>query len=327
MNKIFSNSITLYFFVLVMFLASCDEGGEETDPIVNPPTVSVGITVASTGEAFNSGGSIAATDTLVFSDFTLKTPGGFNVFRSKSGVDPAIEISRTTLGVDAGTTEVTIAGFKVAIPEASANSTLNFAFEVVDDLNQVTDIAYDVVVTEKPSPNARKVSTRMLAAPSGDDNSKTFYSIDKDLLYSRNDVENTADPISPDIDLGYYYGASNNASLAAPAAYPSGIYDLVAAGWGTRHETTLKLTTLTSADFDNFTSIADVEVAFDLIDLTEKTMEVTQLSVGDVVVFETDVDKTPVIRGFIRVAAINGTSGTNDNIEIDLVLNQEEQID
>ena len=185
--------------------------------------------------------------------------------------------------------------------------------EVVDKAGQK---ASDEVSFFVASAAASIFSTRILAAPTGENDSETFYSIRCDSLYSQADILAAADPISKTIDIAYYYGASDEATLVSPDDYPSNIVDLSA--WGTRNTTNLELTVLTDEEYMTLRTTSQVEKAMDAITF-DSDNTITNLAVGDILAFATTDNSE--IGGFIKVVAINGTSNNGDGIEVEIITN------
>lgn len=314
MKKLFKNFLMLTAVGAIAFLYSCSE---EDEPTAAAPSISVSAALAD-GTALADGGNVITGNTITVT-VNATTPGGFNVVRATSGGSTQ-EFTRTTLQLDAGATSASFNITDIATPDEAVGTTIDWTFTVVDDLNQTGETTLSYTVDAVPSPPATVLTARMLAAPTGDNTSMTFYSIRLNQLYSQADVIGTADPVSENIDLGYYYGGTNNATLVSPDEYPTNIVDITS--WGTRHTTNLVLTTISSETYMGITSVADVTGA--VADVTfGDSNEVTNLAVGDILAFET-TDETAV-SGLIMVQEVNGTDGSDGNIVIELITSQEGQ--
>ena len=99
--------------------------------------------------------------------------------------------------------------FNFPLNTADIQSIDTGTFEVVDDLDQKGSASFSFVTIAIPSPTAMTQTAVMLYTPLGSLTSETFYSISENKTYSRKSVESTSDPVSPLIDFGYYYGATN----------------------------------------------------------------------------------------------------------------------
>ena len=311
LNKLFLFGI-LGSFVL---LYSCG-GDDPEEPTIDPPSLSISVT----------GGELnAAQDELIVDQgseltFTVSitAPGGFNTFRlTQTSGNPVVinEQTRNDIGVDAGTPDVT-----VTVPPFSYTSgdVAELTFTVADDSNpsQSTDAVVAVTINARPAEVRTAV---LLAAPTGDNTSQTFYSVGENRTYSNGDVTGTAAAVSQNIDFGYYYGATANASISSPNDYPTAIYDLAAAGWGTRNITSLVKGAITSSAYAELSSVASVETALSGVDFTSAPETVTGLVADDIIAFKTAGD----VEGFIKVVSITGTDGSNGRIELELILAQE----
>lgn len=299
-------------------LMSCGDEDTET-PAPAGPT----LTVSASGGTV-AGNEITAIpgDVITFS-WSAATPGGFNVLRV-TGLTPVLEETRNDLGLTAGATSAS-SSFDVSVTEDLVGSVVTLDFLLVDDQNLQDAETWNITVNAPPSPEARVYTTVLLAAPLGDLSAASFFSSNSGETYSPADVTGTADPISSTIDFGYYYGVSNQASLASPQAYSqltNAAFTAQVAGWNVLNTTTFRATTLTSEAFVGLSTWADIDAAFD--GGNDEGGAITNLSVNDVIAFETDADKAGGSkRGVIIVKAINGTSGQNDNIEIEVLVQED----
>ena len=140
-------------------------------------------------------------------------------------------------------------------------------------------------------------SAVLLAAPVGQNpgerTSDTFFSTETGLTYSVEDVVNGTGGISSaDIDFGYYFGATNEASIASPSDYPSNVYDLGASGanWGTLNATTFRpLDGFAAADFDAIQANQGFRLGqeYEVAGADNEGTEITGLEVGDAFAFQT----------------------------------------
>jgi uncharacterized surface protein with fasciclin (FAS1) repeats len=175
----------------------------------------------------------------------------------------------------------------------------------------------------------------LLAAPvgqgAGQRTSETFFSAATGETYSVEDVVAGTDGVaSADIDFGYYYGATNNASLAAPSDYPQQVYNLTATGanWSALNETMFSPTNnLTLDDFnaigpaDAVRLVQEYEVASAA---SAPVTEITTLSAGDLITFKTVNDLYGIIRVIEVVDGNNDGEfdGIDDSIELEVKVTQ-----
>jgi len=210
--------------------------------------------------------------------------------------------------------------FLYVLKEAEAGQTITLKVEAIDDEPRTVTETVTIITAEKKTP-VTKYTAKLLYSPLENLESKTFFSTDDGATYSRNDVEKTADPVSPKIDFGYYYGNSDMASIASPAAYPTAIYDL--SSWGTKNDTKMKLTEMPASHFEDIENNEDITEHWAMTDMSDADGDVINLAVDNLVAFELVSDKGSK-KGFFLVKSIVGTFGTDDYIEIEVVVEGEE---
>jgi hypothetical protein len=121
-----------------------------------------------------------------------------------------------------------------------------------------------------------------------------------------------AEASSASIDVVYYYGSANLATLTAPddVTVNGGAENLsLCSGFSVKNATRFATTSLTPSDFD---AVED-DAAFTE---TVSSSKLTQLAVSDVIAFETAAGK----KGLIRVSAL--TAGNTESITIDVKIQQ-----
>ncbi len=299
-------------------LASC--GDEDTE---TPAPVAPTLTVSANGGTVSGTDITAIPGDVISFNWSAATPGGFNRF-AVSGLTPPIDENRNSLGLDAGAVSAS-GSFPVDIDESLVGATVQLEFLLVDDNNGQDTETWTITVEAPPSPAARAYTAILLSAPLGDLSAESFFSSNSGEVYSPSAVTGTADPISATIDFGYYYGLSNQASLASPQAYSqltNAAFTAQVSGWNVLNATTFKSTTVTSEEFVGISTWADIDAAFDAG--TDEGGAITNLAINDVIAFETDADKAGgAKRGVIIVKAITGTDGQNDNIEIEVVVQED----
>ena len=308
-NKLFLFGI-LGSFVL---LYSC--GGEDDEPVApNPPSVSI----AATGGTLNADQTELTAELGSELNFTVTVtaPGGFNTFRLTQGGTGTVinEQTRTDLGLDAGATTAVI-----TVPPFSftAGQTATLDFLAVDDNNLSTTATVTVTLTGTV---ANRLTAQLLFVPSSDgtvQSSKTFFSstvsINDENVYSVDDVQTNAVAInSIDIDFGFFQGLQTAINIASPSNYAA--YDLNALGWTNLNETSMKLTTLEASDFNETTTVQQMETIFNSIE-GNGVANLPNLAVGNVIVMRTDADKTGGSKLLlVRIAA---QVDANENGEFD----------
>lgn len=318
MKSLFKNLSLLATVASMIFLYSC--GGEDPEDEPNPDAPSVTVEVKVNGTAATSPATVEAGDEVT-ADIDVTAPGNFNVFRvyvvRGTSTLATLELTRTQVtGVTDFTTPFTgtVTVFN-EVPDSLAGQSINLEFEVVDDEDQTgSDSDFELTVSE---PEARSYSAVLLSVPTGDFMNENFFSTSNGEIYSADEVTSTSEAISPLIDFGYYYGTTDNASIASPAGFVNTVFSAQVDGWNTKNATVIKSTTLGSSEFTELSSFADIDVAFDAG--TDEEGIITGLAVGDVVAFETAEGK----RGLILVTGLEAGTDSNDYIEIDVLVQED----
>ncbi|WP_299189474.1 hypothetical protein [uncultured Aquimarina sp.] len=191
-------------------------------------------------------------------------------------------------------------------------------FRDISKRNAISDTAIGTItITGSGTSTANGIKTftsTLLAAPLGDGSSDTFMSVFNNKVYKISEGEETAALW----DFGYYYGFTQNASLASTSNYPElfdtnndNVADAAVSGLtGVAQDELNKFYITTSTiDFDAITSASDLDV------ITQATTErVTGLSMGDVLEFTDQYGK----KGMIKVTNITGTDGNDGSITLDI---------
>jgi hypothetical protein len=178
------------------------------------------------------------------------------------------------------------------------------------------------VVTHSPA--ARRYTAVLLYAPTATKSAKSFFSTNTGHTYSPDSINASVDPLSADIDFGYYYGASDHASLASPAAYAAlsdATLSAQVAGWGAHNDIELKSTAITSSQFAELSTMKDIDDAFAAG--TTEGNSMTGLTAGQVIAFATDATKTGGSKkGLMLVKTITGTYNEGDHIELEIMVQE-----
>lgn len=320
MKKNLNLIYTLSIVAIMSLMFSCGTTDDET-PAPAAPTLNISLS----GSAKTTGTTITAVpgDSLVV-NWSANTPGGFNTFVVKQGTNRIVDLSRTNLGVAAGTTSVT--GQPFALKFTNANiGTFDIEFLVVDDLNQESKNTYTVTVSSQA---ARSYTAVLLFAPLENKSAASFFSTSTGKTHSPASVTSTSAALSPTIDFGYYYGNTDNATLASPLAYstlPVAVFKEQVAGWSKLNTTTWKRTTLNSVKFLESTSWSKIDEAY-AAGTNVSGGIVSKLAEGQVIAFQTDATKTGgAKKGLILVKKITGTFNQNDKIELEILVQEPAQ--
>ncbi len=253
---------------------------------------------------------------------TATAPSGFDslYIEKQVGTGSPTEYASVTSATDNSATY----NFSYTLSADEVGETVTFTFTLVETGTSGAS-ATKTIMTD--SPPARSYTAILLYAPlSPDKSANSFFSTSTGATYSPDSVNATNDPLSADIDFGYYYGATDLASLASPLAYSKlSDTDLKSqvAGWGTLNDITFKTTSITSSQFTEMSTFADIDQAFASGTASTTAGVVTKLAVGQVIAFQTDASKSGgSIKGLIMVDDIQGTYNEGDHIKLDILVEE-----
>jgi hypothetical protein len=162
----------------------------------------------------------------------------------------------------------------------------------------------------EPTETIRTQTTKLLAGQSNNDAGSFYATAGTGTIYKQADAKAN----SAAVDFLYYYGANNQATIAAPNDTDAAtVYSNATTGlqtWATRNATKFKATTLTAADFNNATP-ATINTAAEGANLAmAKT-----LAAGNTYAFITAGGK----KGLINVANITGTQAGSITINVKII--------
>lgn len=315
MNK-FSNYFLMFFAVLAFgFLSSCGNDDETTPVVEGAPSI-----------------SILGDPDLTFQDeagesvsFTVQAeaPLGFNTFRVTKSIDGDNDINYSQQ-INKNDPEYTGNNmlsyeFDYTLQGSEIDKVVVFNFQVVDDEGNTEDLEVTIDTEAPAEESVSSYETFLLVPPAADKTTKTFFSTADGMRYTVNEVNTTA-ATSPKIDFGYYYGATDEASLASPAEFPSTVYDLSTENWNRYNATVFRTTTLSVSEFDNITVYDDskLSAAYELGSTAAEGI-ITQLAVDKVYAFRTDDLKVGGSKfGLIRVVSIKAGAGVADGINLEV---------
>lgn len=328
MKNLLKNSLALLAVSSLFLFTSCGDDDTE-EPAPNAPTIIV--TSELNGSAATSPFDAEPGDEITF-DVTISADGGFNVVRVYSSVDGGTstkvqELNRLDLNLDAGAASAS-SSFTTTLSAELIGSEVTYEFEAVDDADQVATA--EVVVTVN-SPEARSYTAKLLAAPLGatadEKTSKTFFSTNTGLVYSMKEVNDSSNPLSADIDFGYFYGSGTGgtaATLADPASYP---FAYGQSAWGKRNSTTFRRTDMNAAAFAEVTTFAAIDEKYEAATAADADAGIESgLVAGEVLAFATDATKDGGSKkGLILINSITPGDGENGQISLEILVQEEAQ--
>lgn len=302
--KKLTNYFLLLFLAAPLVFTSCSE---DEEPGVDGPSINITSDQDIADDEFT--GYVG--DTL-FLDIEVNAEGGFN------NLSVLINGSNdTTYSRQAGQT---VNSFETTYAYRLADDgeyTLTFR-AVDDDNNQATQI---ITVTAEERP-VNVYTAVLLYAPTADPRTnKNFFSANEGKTYSAADVETKEESISPLLDFGYYYGATTDkASIASPAGFNNGVFNIESAGWDQYNDTKIKRTTISVSEYlENGNDVDFITQAFDEAEFGDNEGRVTNLEPGDILAFELDEIKGER-KGLIRVIDIEEGFDADDFIEIEVIV-------
>lgn len=213
--------------------------------------------------------------------------------------------------------EVTLSGtsvsdtIKVTLPSAGLTSgdDIIFTFEAIDKDGEDYAATKTVTITlEEPASqygNITSYTSKVLGSYNATVGS-SFASADG-TVYSWSDATSN----SSLIDWVYYYGATNEATIAAPNdADANTVFDF--SGWNTKNETKFGTTSYTATEFDDMTNDELIVENSNSVSSTDAS----KLSVNEVIAFETVGGK----KGLIKITNIN--TGSDGDITISVKMQE-----
>jgi len=317
MMRLLKNGLLFAIAGLFIFTA-CDPAEEET------PAPNVNLSVETEQDVYQPGNAI----NLVV-DFTSTSPvvgatingetEAFTLTFNADGISSNI-IDLNAFGV-AGETEGSFSIDGIKIPEEFANSTLSLTVTMEDDQGRSGSGVLDLEIGEA-STVLKSYTEILVYAPAADGTTETWFSANLGRTVTEDEVNASAEPSSIDIDFGYYYGETNQATIASPNAYNLAGIDI--SDWNTRNATEFKLTTITDEEYLSLTTSADLAAAWDREDNISEGETIANLAVGDVVAFQLDTENKDGLYGVFKVMNIEPGTETNNYTEIE-VLVQDQQ--
>jgi hypothetical protein len=194
---------------------------------------------------------------------------------------------------------------------ASVAGTERFAVKVTDADGETNEISFNIITT--PVEATVNIYTAILMGGQSNLSIGSFWSSVNNTVYKQADAKLNQNKV----DLVYFYGTDNKASLASPDevilgdVWTSGYF----ADWTIRNATRFKKTT--GVNWDAITATDD-----DLINENATGLSLSMvnlLQVGDIVAFETaSTSANASKKGLYKVLAINGTTGADRAITIEV---------
>lgn len=296
-----------FFFLLLVFavastvLVSCNKD-ENTDPQV--PSIN-----------FVGGSGYVSTDGTYPVNTLLKV--GINAAANTTSGSKLTKLVVTRTFNNVPTTvldsTISVSNFNIEANfyTASVAGTERFAVKVTDADGESNEISFNITTT--PVEATVSIYTAILMGGQSNLNIGSFWSSSNNTVYKQADAALNQNKV----DLVYFYGTENKASLAAPdeatlgTVWASGYFG----DWTIRNATRFKKTT--GVNWDAITTTDD-----DLINENATGLSlsmVNQLQVGDIVAFETAATSANASKkGLYKVIEITGSGPSDRAIKIEV---------
>jgi len=299
--KNFRKLFMLTFVAATVVFASCSKD-DTTDPTVNYPIVNF---MTNTG--------------YVKADITL-APGeeftsGINASMNATSEEKLVKMTITrvfnntpTVVLDS-TINVEVLAYTNSFTTNSAAGVEKWIFAVTDKAGVKSEISYNITTAEAAGEIYNYEATLM----GGRDNTTvgSFWSSLNNQVMLQAVAENNKNKV----DFVYFYGGTNHASLHAPANEYANTeaWDNLFTTWSPRNATTFKTTS--GIDWASVANDAPIVAQATGMTLTI----ISDLTVGQIIAFETaTTSANPGKKGLFKVMAIEGTTGTDRTITLDI---------
>lgn len=303
--------------VAVMLVVTSCGDDDEVAPVL-PPSIDIAANVEANEEGVFE---VEAGETIAL-DIVVNAPAGFNVMRLSATLDG----SNFDLAGAGFTTEFTRLDEGVAVNQDATRAEIDldiattedfvgewvFTFTAVDDADQTTTANVEVVVMMTEEPEGVVRYETILLGGQGSSEASSL-----DAITGEKYTLTPATQNSELIDIVYYWGATNNSTLASPDSQglQNAFTDI--ANFPVKNSTRLLKTDLA---VENFNTIETAEALRDAADLDyqDDSRGATQLAAGDVIAFRFDEDRAEDF-GLIKVISVDDTNG-NGTITIEVLI-------
>ncbi|MEK6477641.1 fasciclin domain-containing protein [Catalinimonas sp. 4WD22] len=213
----------------------------------------------------------------------------------------------------------TLSGDSVYVDVTDDGIFVNGAEVLTADLEAGNGVIHEI--EEVLIPDVTSYEAFLLAAPTAEETSETFFSTSTGELYSFDDVVSSTEPLSAEIDFGYFYGNTLEATLLSPdnGNWTSTVgYDM--GEWNQLNTTVFRSTNLSAEGFDAIASSQGdaIEAEFEAGTAVTSPGRINGLVADDVVAFQTEDGRF----GLVKVVEVVGTTGANDGIRIEVKVTQ-----
>ncbi len=299
--KNFRKLLMLAFVATTVVFTSCSKD-DSTDPTVNYPIVNF---MTNTG--------------YVKADITL-TPGeefttGINASMNATSKEKLVKMTITrvfnntpTIVLDS-TISVEVLSYYNTYTTKTTTGVEKWIFAVTDKAGVKSEISYNITTAEAAGDIYNYEATLM--GGRYNTNVGSFWSSLNNQVMFQNVAENNKNKV----DFVYFYGDNSHASIHSPANEYANTeaWGSLFTNWNPRNATTFKTTN--GVDWASVTDDAIIVAQATGMTLTI----ISDLTVGQIIAFETAATSAnPGKKGLFKVMAIEGTTGTNRTIKLDI---------
>ena len=312
MNKLSNYFLMLLMSATVIFVSSCGDDGEDIIPFGGASITGFQVDGVDSSEVTGEPGE--AFEVSVGYDLDGEEDVSIVAFIGDSvvfGPAPLTEASinpiQTGFTIPEDATEDFAVTYELQDADGAQISNSDFDVNLVVDATAET---YEAVLLEAP-----------VGQSPGERISETFFSAITGEAYSVEEVVAGTEVTSEDIHFGYYFGATNRASIASPNDYPSDVYNLGEGGanWGTLNETAFR--SISNDIFEQSQTNAQVAAQFDIAGAgADEGQEINGLEEGDTYAFryvEDDETKFGVFRVEEIVEGIESTGQITLTVKVE----------
>ncbi len=278
------------------FLTSC---GDDDEPAPAPTLALQGPDAA--------GGDVAANQQITI-DVIATDNGGARLDKFEVFYTPPGSNQQLTLGTPV--TGINDANYNTSFSTTVGTSgTETYTFRITNKDGQATSRSVTFNITDPNAGAEINTFSTILMGGQGNGTYGSFLDADENEVYKQLAAFNNAEKI----DIVYFHGATNQATLASPddANFGSGAnqIDVNIQNWSTRNQTRFKKLTGGQATYDAAETDTDLANAFNNASASAES-KANQLTSGSYVAFMTDEGKY----GIAKVGTITGT--TNGTIQL-----------
>jgi len=318
MKKLIYQFLLFSGIVGTLFMTSCNNDDSE-EPVPGPTitvTLTSGQTISDDTVRAQSGGNLSF-------DVDATAPAGFNTLRVTDGVTGNIlfETNRNELGIDAGVSVVpTIPVDGITLPTTEVTVISSLQFSVVDENSNTADETFTIEVQGEPS--IEEYQAVLLGGQLNSTDGSFYNSLDNEVYFLSEAGTN-----DDKVDLLFYYVTSPglNYMIASPDndeaqttfnTDPDDGGPLTAPGWPLTTENATRFKPLdVTFDYSSATTSSDLANAYPEVGAEQERM--LDLQEGEVFAFQTSPERGDRY-GIIEVVSIDGTSGSNRSITINV---------